>query len=112
MGVLTVVEGLPWLITVAWLTGVISAVPNVAFLTLRAGLTPDAMQSRVGSTARSMLMGFTPLGLLSAGLLLDAVGGGRTLALMGGLILGLSLLGALSGDLRLATANRNGTPPP
>jgi hypothetical protein len=47
-------------------------------------------------------MGLSPLGLLSAGLLLDRIGGTGTLIIMGLLLLAASALFALSASLRAA----------
>lgn len=106
MLVLTMLEQLPALILVACLAGMASAVANVSYLTLRAGLTPDAMQGRVGSAARSALFGLTPVGMLGGGVLLDVFGGARTMATMGVLALALSLFSGLSRELRTAMVTR------
>jgi hypothetical protein len=55
-------------------------------------LSPDALLGRVGATARTLSVGLMPIGALVAGILLDAIGGGPTLALMG---LGLVAAGAI-----------------
>jgi hypothetical protein len=106
MLMLTMLEQLPALILVACLAGMASAVANVSYLTLRAGLTPDAMQGRVGSAARSALFGLTPVGMLGGGVLLDVFGGARTMATMGVLALALSLFSGLSRELRTAMVTR------
>ena len=63
----------------------------MAYLSLRTMLSPDALLGRVGATARTLSIGLMPVGSLAAGIALDAIGGGATLALMG---LGLVAAGA------------------
>ena len=55
----------------------------VAYVSLRTMLSPDDLLGRVGATARTLSVGLMPVGSLVVGVLLDAIGGGMTLALMG-----------------------------
>ena len=58
---------------------------------------------RVGSTARTLSIGLQPIGMITSGVLLDSVGGGVTLLLMGGGLLAVTACFALSRALRGAT---------
>ncbi len=71
------------LVGAALVAGIVNANILVAYLNLRTLLSPDALLGRVGATARTLSVGLMPLGALVAGALLDAIGGGATLALMG-----------------------------
>jgi MFS family permease len=55
----------------------------VAYVTIRAANTPDALLGRVVSVARMATVGVQPLGMLAGGLLIDSIGGGPTLVAMG-----------------------------
>jgi MFS transporter, ENTS family, enterobactin (siderophore) exporter len=55
----------------------------VAYVSIRAANTPDALLGRVVSVARMATVGVQPLGMLAGGLLIDAIGGGPTLVAMG-----------------------------
>ena len=55
----------------------------IAYLTLRTTHSPDALLGRVGSTARVVSIGLTPVGLLLGGLLIDATNGATAIAAMG-----------------------------
>lgn len=90
-----------WLYLVAgFLIGVGLAIQFVSYMTLRATITPDELQGRVGSVARTVVVGLQPLGLLLGGALLDVVRGGPTLATMGLLAIAVSLLFGLSRRFR------------
>ena len=70
---------------------------------MRTLLSPDALLGRVGATARTVSVGLMPIGALTAGILLDAVGGAATLALMGAaLVIDRGLLFALLRTVRTA----------
>jgi hypothetical protein len=55
---------------------------------------PDALRGRVMSIAM-MDRGLTPLGTLLAGLLVDSIGAPATVTLMGGLVIGLTVVTAV-----------------
>ncbi len=74
----------PAMIVAAFVAGAVNSNILVAYITMRTLLSPDAMLGRVGATARTVSVGLTPIGALTAGVLLDSVGGAATLALMGG----------------------------
>jgi MFS family permease len=67
----------------AFLAGITNAVVLIAYITLRAGVTPDALMGRVGSTARTVSLGIQPLGMLAGGALIELTNGGTTLIAMG-----------------------------
>ena len=69
---------------------------------LCARIVPGEFLGRVSSVSQTLAMGLSPLGLLSAGLLLDRIGGTGTLIIMGLLLLAASALFALSASLRAA----------
>ena len=98
--VLSVGTPVPVIVVMALLAGVLNALVAVAYLSLRTQLSPDAMLGRVGATARTLSVGLMPLGSLAAGLALDAVGGGVTLAVMGAALLLAGGLFALLPDVR------------
>jgi ENTS family enterobactin (siderophore) exporter len=77
----------PVMVLAAFLAGVINANVLVAYISLRTMLSPDALLGRVGATARTLSVGLTPIGSLTAGLALDAVGGTTTMIAIGSLLL-------------------------
>jgi len=81
----------PVVVAAALLAGIFNAYVLIAYLSLRTMLSPDALLGRVGATARTLSVGLMPVGSLVAGIALDAIGGGATLAVMG---LGLVVAGA------------------
>ncbi len=98
--VLSVGAPVPVIVVMALLAGVLNAQVWVAYVSIRTQLSPDAMLGRVGATARTLSVGLMPIGSLAAGLALDAVGGGVTLAVMGaGLVIAGGLF-ALLPDVR------------
>ncbi|MGH3847484.1 MAG: MFS transporter, partial [Pseudonocardiaceae bacterium] len=68
--------------------------------TLRSAASPDELLGRVGSTARTLSIGLQPLGMIVAGVLLDRIGGGATLLLMGSALLVATLGFSTSSALR------------
>ena len=100
----------PPMLLVSLASGITSTIVLVSYITLRAASTPDALLGRVGSIARMITLGLQPVGMLTAGILLDAVGGGWTLVAMGSFAVGVSLLFALSSTLREARVD--GRPQP
>ncbi|MEI7745157.1 MAG: MFS transporter, partial [Chloroflexota bacterium] len=74
----------------------------VAYISFRTMLSPDAMLGRVGATARTLSVGLGPVGALITGIMLDAVGGGVTLLVMGGAMILVAALFSLLPDLRRA----------
>jgi MFS family permease len=90
--------------------GAFGALTLIAYLTVRTTIPPDDMLGRVGSSARTISVGLTPLGIFLGGLALDVVGGTATLLLMG-LLVGLVVAAfAFSPALRNARAGTGGRP--
>jgi len=89
--------------------GQLTDLPLLALVSFLAGasnalvlITPDELLGRVGSTARMVSLGLQPIGMLVGGVLLDAAGGGVTLAAMGVATIAASLVFSLSRTLRTA----------
>ena len=80
--------------------GVALALQMIAYLTLRASVTPDELLGRVGATGRTVSLSLQTLGFLAGGALIEATDGGDALLAMGVLALGASLAFALSRSLR------------
>lgn len=99
----------PVLVGGAFVAGIVNSNILVAYVTLRAQLSPDALLGRVGATARTLSVGLMPLGALAAGAALDVVGGGATLVAMGLLLLGAAVGFALLPAVRGARLTRSGS---
>jgi MFS family permease len=67
----------------AFMVGAAQAGVVITYITLRSAAAPDELLGRVGSTARTLSIGLQPIGMIAAGVLLDSIGGGATLLLMG-----------------------------
>ena len=76
----------PLMAAAAFLAGVVNANVLVAYISLRTMLSPDALLGRVGATARTLSVGLSPIGSLTAGLALDAVGGTTTMVAIGAIL--------------------------
>jgi len=117
MGVTLIVSvgtPVPVIVVAALLAGILNANVMVAYISLRTMLSPDALLGRVGATARTLSVGLMPVGALTAGLALDAVGGGVTLVTMGVLLIAAGLGFALLPNVRrarLAGASQAGAAP-
>ena len=86
----------------AFVVGLSSAAVVITYVTLRSAAAPDELLGRVGSTARTLSIGLQPIGMISAGVLLDSIGGGATLLLMGAALLLATLAFSVSATLRRA----------
>ncbi len=86
----------------AFVVGVSSAAVAITYITFRSAAAPDELLGRVGSTARTLSIGLQPIGMITAGILLDAIGGGATLLLMGSGLLVATAGFSLSRTLRQA----------
>lgn len=95
-------SSLPPMVALALVAGMAQAIVLVSYVTLRAQSTPDELIGRVGSTGRTVTLGFQPLGFLAAGVLLDLVAGRPTLTAIAIFLLGASIVFAFSGTLRRA----------
>jgi len=86
----------------AFVVGLSSAAVVITYVTLRSAAAPDELLGRVGSTARTLSIGLQPIGMIAAGVLLDSIGGGATLLLMGAALLLATLAFSVSATLRRA----------
>ena len=85
-------DQVPVLLAVAIGSGVAQSMVLVTYITLRTALSPDALLGRIGSTARTISLGLQPIGLLVGGALIDLTSGATTIAVMGLVLAGLSLV--------------------
>ncbi len=102
IAILTIVlePPVPVVIAAAFIAGVAQSNVLVAYITLRTNHSPDALLGRVGSTARLVSVGLTPIGLLSAGFIIDATNGATAIAAMGIWSLALTVVFGLSATVR------------
>jgi MFS transporter, ENTS family, enterobactin (siderophore) exporter len=96
-------DDVPVLLVAAGLAGVAQSLVFLTYLTARANYAPNELLGRVGSTARTISLGLQPIGLLVGGLLIDLTSGSTTLAVMGGLLIGLAIAFAPVASLRRAS---------
>jgi MFS family permease len=76
-------DQIPVLLGAGLIAGIAQSMMLVTYITLRTAFSPDEFLGRIGSTARTISLGLQPIGLLVGGVLIDAVGGSATIALMG-----------------------------
>ncbi|HET7727581.1 MAG TPA: MFS transporter [Candidatus Limnocylindrales bacterium] len=91
------------LLVAAFVGGVSQTTILVTYITLRTVASPDALLGRIGSTARTISLGLQPVGLVVGGLLIDTVGAGTALVLIGGVVIVIGLAFAPVADLRRAS---------
>jgi MFS transporter, ENTS family, enterobactin (siderophore) exporter len=107
MGILLAVvarsDQIPVLLGAATIAGASQSVVLVTYLTARSNLSPDALLGRVGSTARTISLGLQPIGMLLGGALIDLTDGSTTIAVMGIVLIVLTLGFAPIAALRRAT---------
>ena len=99
---LALTASLAVMVLFAFFSGAFQSIVLVAYVTVRAASSPDEVLGRVGSTARTISVGFQPIGLLVGGILLDSLHGGPTLLIIAVLTAASSLLFALSPTIRAA----------
>lgn len=92
------------MVAAALVAGLVDSVVLITYITLRAAASPDELLGRIGGTARTISLGLQPIGFITAGLLIDAIGGGVTLATIGFSLVATSVLFLLSAPLRHANA--------
>lgn len=97
------IDPVPAIVGLAVLAGVAQSVVLVTYITLRTAYSPDHLLGRIGSTARVISLGLQPVGMLVGGVLIDAIGGSRTVAAMGAALVVLALAFAPVRALRNAT---------
>jgi MFS family permease len=93
-------SSVPVYLAAGFAIGVALALQLIAYLTLRASMTPDELLGRVGATARTVALSLQTLGFVVGGALIEARDGEDALLAMGVVALGASLLFALSRSLR------------
>jgi len=74
---------IPLILVLSAISGVGESVVTIVYITARAARSPDALLGRVGSTARMVSLGLAPIGFVVGGVLIDAVGGTATIAIVG-----------------------------
>ena len=84
--------------------GITGALVLISYITLRATIPPDELLGRVGSTARMISLGLSPVGVFTGGVLLDAIGGSSTMLLIAVAVLAISGVFLLSPTMRNAVA--------
>jgi MFS transporter, ENTS family, enterobactin (siderophore) exporter len=99
---LTLVVPVETVALLGFVAGIANTFVLVSYVTIRASSTPDALLGRVGATTRMISVGLQPVGAATAGVLLDAVGGGPTLRLMGAGLIVAAVGAAFSSTLRSA----------
>jgi MFS family permease len=77
------IGSLPAIIGLTALSGGGEAALVVVYISVRAANSPDDLVGRIASTARVIALGLMPVGNLVGGLLIDAIGGTATLAVLG-----------------------------
>ena len=97
------IPSLPAIIALTAVDGAGSAAFVVLYVSVRAANSPDALVGRIASTARVIALGLMPFGSLAGGLLIDAVGGSATLAILGATTCGLVLVFSQVRALRSAS---------
>ena len=90
----------PVMVACAFLAGVAQSNVLIAYLTLRTNHSPDELLGRVGSTARLVSIGLTPIGLFVGGILIDATSGAIALDVMGAWMLVAAVLFTASATVR------------
>ena len=102
--VIVAVGSIGAMVGAALIAGIVDSVVLITYITLRAAASTDEVIGRVGGTARTISLGLQPIGFITAGLLIDAIGGGVTLATIGLALAATSALFVLSRPLRDASA--------
>ncbi len=90
--------------------GFFGALVLIPYVTLRASIPPNELLGRVGSAARTLSFGLSPVGLLVGGVLLDAVGGEATMIVIGAVGILASAGFALAPAMRHAVAGTGRRP--
>ena len=77
------IASIPGIIVFTAVSGVGEATLVVVYVSVRAANSPDELVGRIASTARMIALGLMPIGSVIGGVLIDAIGGTATLAVMG-----------------------------
>jgi MFS family permease len=97
-------------VAISLLVGITNALVFIPYLTLRATIPPNELLGRVGSTARMISIGLSPIGLFLAGLSLDSFGGEATILAMAAIVALTSLVFWFSIPLRTASTRGAAAP--
>jgi MFS family permease len=97
------IGSMPAIVALVALTGAGEAALVVLYVSVRAANSPDALVGRIASTARVMSLGLMPIGSLAGGILIDAVGGTATVAMLGAALCVIALVFSQVPSLRLAS---------
>src|SRR3954469_790336 len=98
-----VISWLPAVVVLIALFGAGEAAVVVVYVSVRAANSPDALVGRIASTARVSTLALMPIGSLVGGVLIDAVGGTATLAILGAATCLLALAFSQVDSLRSAS---------
>ena len=91
------------LLVAAFVGGLSEMTILVTYITLRTVASPDELLGRIGSTARTISLGLQPVGLILGGLLIDSLGAGTALVLIGGAVIVIGVAFAPVAELRRAS---------
>jgi len=97
------IGSLPVIVALIGLTGAGEAALVVVYVSVRAANSPDELVGRIASTARVISLGLMPIGSLVGGILIDTIGGTRTLAVLGIAMAGVAIAFTRAGGLRAAS---------
>jgi MFS family permease len=97
------IGSLPVIVGLTALSGAGEAALVVVYVSVRAANSPDELVGRIASTARVMALGLMPIGSLIGGILIDAVGGTGTLAILGASLCVVALGFSQARSLRAAS---------
>jgi MFS transporter, ENTS family, enterobactin (siderophore) exporter len=97
------IPSLPAIVALMALNGAGGAALVVVYVSVRAANSPDVLVGRVASTARVAALGLMPIGSLIGGVLIDAVGGTETLAILGVATCALALVFSQLPSLKTAS---------
>jgi MFS transporter, ENTS family, enterobactin (siderophore) exporter len=97
------IPSLPAILALTALSGAGEAALVVVYVSVRAANSPDALVGRIASTARVTSLALMPIGNLIGGILIDAVGGTATLAILGSTTCAVALAFTQVPSLRAAS---------
>ncbi|MFL5679308.1 MAG: MFS transporter [Chloroflexota bacterium] len=100
---LAVVDSVPALVALTALSGAGEIALVVVYVSVRAANSPDELVGRIASTARVFALGLMPIANLIGGVLIDSIGGTRTLAVLGATICVLGVAFSQVRPLRVAS---------
>lgn len=98
--VMILLPPLPWLIALIAVDGLVAGPLNPLILTILQERTPPGLRGRVFGGVGALFLGVAPLGVLVAGVVIDAVGLRPTLAGLAAVFAATSLIAACSPGLR------------